>query len=45
MLSRVDGETLSSVSIQTAENNEAIDVRLSKMSMAATHLSVDSGRR
>ena len=31
VVQRVDGETLSSVSIQTAENNEAIDVRLVKM--------------
>ena len=40
---RIDGETLSSVSIQTAENNEAIDVRLVKNEAGdVTHLSVDS---
>ena len=43
VVQRVDGETLSSVSIQTAENNEAIDVRLVKNEAGeVTHLSVDS---
>ena len=43
VLQRVDGETLNGVSIQTAENNEAIDVRLVKNEAGeVTHLSVDS---
>ncbi len=43
IVQRVDGAALSGVSVQTAENNEAIDVRLVKNEAGeATHLSVDS---
>ena len=43
IVQRVDGEALSKVAIQTAEDNEAIDVRLIKNEAGeATHLSVDS---